>query len=111
MSRLQKPFNLTVGIPAELTFTVYDNQASAIQDLTGYTGSFAVANKITPTTSAISVSMSIVNASEGTIKVSLSAANLTTLGEGLFTCQLQLSVGGTANTVVDQPEIFVRGAI
>ncbi len=111
MSRLQKPSILTVGVPDVLTFTIYDDVAKAVEDLTGYTGNCVIANTINPTTSVLSVAIAIVSASAGTLSVTLSAANLTTLGVGRFTCQLQLSVGGLGNTVVDQHELIVRGVI
>ena len=111
MSRLQKPSLGTVGVPMELTFTIYDNQAKAVQNLTGYTGTLEIANKLTPTTSALSKAMTLVVAASGTIKATLTGANMTTIGAGLFTCQIQLNDGADDNYVIDQPEIFVRGAI
>ena len=97
--------------PDVLTFPIYDDVAKEVEDLTGYTGNCVIANKITPTTSVLSIPIAIVSASAGTLSVTFSGANVTTLGIGRFTCQLQLSVGGLANTVVDQHEIIVRGAI
>ena len=111
MSRLQNPTILTMGVPDVLTFTIYDDVAVAVEDLTGYTGNCLIANKIAPTTSVLSVAIAIVSASAGTLSVTLSGANVTTLGIGRFTCQLQLSVGGLGNTVVDQHELIVRGVI
>lgn len=111
MSRLQKPIRLTAGVPKEITFTIKNQQTGLVEDLTNYTGTFEVADKISPTTSVLSVAMVLVSATSGTIKVTLSAANTTTLGAGLFTCQLQLNDGSDNNTVIDQPELLVRGAI
>jgi len=111
MSSLQKPSLLTVGVPDVLTFPIYDDVAKDVENLTGYTGNCVIANVLAPTTSVLSVAIAIVSATDGTLSVTLTGANVTTLGVGRFTCQLQLSVGGLANTVVDQHILIVRGAI
>ena len=111
MSRLQKPITITAGVPKVITFTIRNEQTGLVENLTGHTGVFEVADKISPTTSVLSVAMVLVVAASGTIKVTLSAANTTTLGIGSFTCQIQLNDGSDDVTVIDQPELSVRGAI
>lgn len=111
MSRLQKPIIVTAGEAKVLTFTVYDNQGQAVKDLTGYTGTFKVSNKITPSTAILLPVMELVDATAGKIKVTLSSASTTTLSEGAFTCQIVLNDGTNDAVVIDQPSLIVRKLI
>lgn len=108
MSQLKKDILVTRGDVKEITFTIKDNQAGAVKDITGYTGTFRI-SLVGSSTEVLNKSMVLVVAASGTIKVTLSATDTgTTLSEGRYECHIELNDGADDNTVDDVVYLKVR---
>ena len=109
MGRIRKDFIITAGDQREITFPIKTTDPCAVKDLTGYTGNFVVTT-VGGTTPVLTVAMTLVSATDGTIKVTLTSTHTgTTLSSNTrYEAHIRLNDGSNDNTVEDLIYLFIR---
>lgn len=108
MGRLRKDHVITRGDLWEFTYPIKTEDPCAVKSLTGFTGSM-IFTAVGSTTSVLTKAMTIVSASAGTIKISLSTTDTgTTLTAGRFEAYIVLNDSTDDFTIEDTIFVLVR---